>query len=586
MLKLSGWFSHSVRHCIVRHTSITAQKDTMPPTKEEPEVKRQRLSAPSGAPPAAIAMHKLLDIPEQRPECPVMPEEADIMTGAAPTPHEYMKLLVPNVKHHLSVWLHQHKDIKLQAPLHTLQTPQIDTAASGAAGVPTAYKERWNMENCERSLETNGIYEASMTVHQFCIYTNVWNHEELGAELVTWPELNACGGFWNKAALTASAEKDKQRRLFFPGMVPTCIKAVWEVSQLAKKEQFFQQLPACGGQATVWSWYVAMSAALREEDELMILALHQAGCNVTARMRLNPSKDQVVLDQMAFVDTLRMSYLAAGATSCFEFALQVVKLTKIEETDTGPVVEKKLQSLGIQFAGKKVSRNMRYTISAVASISKKLQCLKAVRFVERANPNALANPDKIQRIIACIKKHANVNEVDDMLEFLMEVIGVTFLCGDATDDTYSIDKLVGANRKESAFVQLCLQKFRFMAWFLAAQMHHAASGATTALSIEGLEKIKSKVASVLAFYREFAKMEKKSEVQDVFAPSLHTTYLQLCGAWSGFQQQGPIQGLLIRIRVFVATCSSDFHTSFHDPAPHFVRFGSRSKMSFQLSQYI
>ena len=55
----------------------------------------------------------------------------------------------------------------------------------------------------------------------------------------------------------------------------------------------------------------------------------------------------------------------------------------------------------------------------------------------------------------------------------------------------------------------------------------------------------------------------------IYAPSLHTTYLQPCSAWSGFQQQGPIQGLLIHIRVFVATCSSDFQNSFHDPDPHF-----------------
>ena len=63
----------------------------------------------------------------------------------------------------------------------------------------------------------------------------------------------------------------------------------------------------------------------------------------------------------------------------------------------------------------------------------------------------------------------------------------------------------------------------------------------------------------------------------IYAPSLHTTYLQHCGAWSGFQQQGPIQGLLIHIRVFVATCSSDFHNSFHDAAPHFFQI----QFSFQ-----
>ena len=480
---------------------------------ESSAAKRAKVSAASGA---AIAMHALLGIPELRPECPAMPDEFLIMTGTAPTPFEYIPGLVANVNHRLSVYLYEHKDIQLKVPLFTLQTPEIGAAAGGAAGAPTAFKERWNMHRCVHSLELNGIYEAALTVYQFCTNTNTWNDQELGAELVTWPQLDACVGFWTKAALTASAEKDKTRRLFFPGMLPTCIKSVWEVTELIKKTLFFQKLPACGGQAILWSWYVAMDAALRAGDELIILALHQAALNVTSRMRLNPSKDQVALDQMAFVDTLRMKQVAAGATSSFEFAVQVCRLTKTVETDTGPVVEKKLKTLGIQFGGKDVSRTMRYTITAVASIVKKEDCLKAVRFVERSNPNVLANPDKIQRIIACIKKNTNVNETDHVLVFLMEVIGVSLLCGDAGDDTYSVEKLVGAKKGDPAFVQLCLTKFRFLAWFLNAQMNHAASGATAALSMEGLEKIKSKVASVLAFFREFAKMEKKSEVQDMF----------------------------------------------------------------------
>ena len=529
-----------------------------------PEAKRQKVDAARGAPPV-IPMHKLLAIPEIQPERMDMPSEDLVMTGVAPTPYEYMQKLVPHVNHGLSVWLYKNKN--LQVPLYTLQTPQIETAASGA----TAYKEAWNMGNCEKSLEGNELYEAAMTVHQFCPNTHTWNGQELGSELVTWPQVDACTGYWTKAALTASAEKEKMRRLLFPGMMPTCIKTVWEVTELIKKSQFFKKLPACGGHAILWSWYIAMDEALRGGDEAIILALHEAGLNVTVRMRLNPSKDQVALDQLAFVDALRMGHLAAGATSSFEFAVLVCALTKTLETDTGPVVEKKINAIGIQFGGKPVTRGMRYTIAAVASICNKAHCLKAVRFLERANPNALANPDKIQRIIACLKKHANVNEVDDMLVFLMEVMGVSFLCGDAADDTYSIEKLVGARKGESALVHLWLAKFRFVAWFLTAQMHHAASGATSALSIAGLEKIKGKSASVLAFYREFAKMEKKSEVQDVFTPSLHTTYLQPCSACSGFQQQGPIQGLLIHIRVFVATCSSDFHNSFHDAAPHFFQ---------------
>ena len=533
---------------------------------ESAAAKRAKASAASGA------MHTLLGISELRPEWPAMPDEFLIMTGAAPTPHEYIPILVPNIIHRLSVYLHEHKDIQLKVPLFTLQTPEIGPAAGGAAGKPTAYKERWNMQNCVHSLELNGIYEAAMTLYQFCTNTNKWNEQELGAELVTWPQLQACVGFWTKAALTASAEKDQMRRLIFPGMLPTCIKSVWEVQELMKKTLFFQKLPACGGQAILWSWYVAMDAALREGDEKMIMELHQAALNVTSRMRLNPSKDQVALDQMAFVDTLRMQNIAAGATSSFEFAVQACMLTKIAETDTGPVVEKKLKSLGIQFGGKEVSRTMRYSITAVAFIAHKGDCLKAVRFVERSNLHVLANADKIQRIIASIKKNTNVNETDHVFVFLMEVMGVSLLCGDAGDDTYSVTKLVGDKKGEASFVTLCLTKFRFLAWFLNAQMNHAASGATAALSMEGLEKIKSKVASVLAFFREFAKMEKKSEVQDMFME---------CGAFQFDLCSLPTHNIPPASWRLVGVSTARSNPGFAYPHPSL-----RCNMQFRLSQFI
>ena len=56
---------------------------------ESAAAKRAKVSAASGAPPA-IAMHTLLGIPELRPEWPAMPDEFLIMTGAAPTPYEYI----------------------------------------------------------------------------------------------------------------------------------------------------------------------------------------------------------------------------------------------------------------------------------------------------------------------------------------------------------------------------------------------------------------------------------------------------------------------------------------------------------------
>jgi hypothetical protein len=158
-----------------------ALKRTMP---EQTQPDQSQVGAASGAS-APISKFLLLAIPEQEPQRPTMRDEFRIMIAGAPAPHQHMQLLVPSVLHRLSLFLHQQEGVKLGAPLFTLQTPEIDGAASGAAVHLTPYKERWNMEHCAQCLQCTTVYEAAMTIYQFSIQIEEWDGQQLGVDLVT-----------------------------------------------------------------------------------------------------------------------------------------------------------------------------------------------------------------------------------------------------------------------------------------------------------------------------------------------------------------------------------------------------------------
>ena len=81
-------------------------------------------------------------------------------------------------------------------------------------------------------------------------------------------------------------------------------------------------------------------------DNNRIMRLYEASLTVTVRMRHDPSSAQLLLDQMSFVDILRVQNVACGATSFFEFALQVLQLPGVEAQISGPELVKNLPSMG------------------------------------------------------------------------------------------------------------------------------------------------------------------------------------------------------------------------------------------------
>ena len=367
------------------------------------------------------------------------------------------------------------------------------------------------MENCLTSLRTNGFYESSMTEWQFDPSVEKWEDIDLGVNNVSWTQYEACDGLWSNAVLVSSAEDpDTLGRFIFPGFIPTAVKSTDVIQEMVKHDSFFKALPACGGNVVCWSLIGALDEALSscvsdKSVEAKLVRLYEASLTITVRMRLNPSSAQLLLDQMSYVDILRVQNVASGATSFFEFALQVLRLPAISPLVSGPELVKKLSTFGIQFKGKPVDRNLAYSILSVVGTADKGRGKDAVRFLERICPQIVSDPTKLLRAFQVLKKLCSPEEWHEGCVMLMECMGVAILSGDEDDENFTGDYLVPKERRKIGYVHSAITKMKFNKWFMDEQSMHAASGASSgALSSDGLAAIKLKCSSPRVFWSNFA----------------------------------------------------------------------------------
>ena len=463
----------------------------------------------------------MLGLPPRAPSVPVRPTEKDIIAGKAPLLGDWICELWSSVTFRLSVFLYENES--LRTPLHMQRTTPFVAAKGATKSAATTFKEAWDMKNCVTSLRSNGLYEASMTVWQFLAGAKEWNGADLAIDTVSWRQFEACAGLWGKAALDSSSENSEQTRYVYPGYLPTCVRSVEIVEEMLKGDMFFRDLPACGGHAVMWSLIGALDAALSDGDSEQILKLYEASVTVTVRMRVAPTKAQLQLDSMGYIDVLRVLNLAAGAISFFEFALSVLRFEQITGQESGPELVKKLEVLGINFKGKPVNKNLVYSILSVVGLADDGAGKEAVRYLERISPSVFSDHSKIQRSFQTVKKNTGPDEWKDSLVILVESIGASLLSGDVAEEKYSVDFLVPKGRRQKGYVQGILTKRKFFKWFIDEQIGAAASGASSLLTTIGLMLIKDKCWSVRVFWYNF--YDDESNDEDVGSFSLDTTHV-------------------------------------------------------------
>ena len=157
----------------------------------------------------------LLGLPPEAPPRPEWPTDAQIADGNAMPVEKLAALLYRYVLYHLSLWCYKNPSISLRKPLYQLECPQFSSqenvpiaAGSSDSGNPqnaasgarvTTFKEPWDMENCQKSLVENGIYEAA---------TPTWKTNPIGENPPTHHthhQLEAMSSVWSEENYTNSS---------------------------------------------------------------------------------------------------------------------------------------------------------------------------------------------------------------------------------------------------------------------------------------------------------------------------------------------------------------------------------------------
>ena len=180
----------------------------------------------------------MLGLPPSEPSSPERPSQKDIIVGLAPQPCYWIEGVWKSVVYRLSVFLFEEPTIKLRSPLHLQRTPSFSAARGASAGGVSTFKEPWDMTNCVKSLQRNGLYEGSMTIWQFLASAKEWNGVDLAIDIVSWMQYDACSNLWGEIALDSSSEHGDQARFIFLGFLPTCVRSVDIVEELSKAGGF------------------------------------------------------------------------------------------------------------------------------------------------------------------------------------------------------------------------------------------------------------------------------------------------------------------------------------------------------------
>ena len=142
----------------------------------------------------------------------------------------------------------------------------------------------------------------------------------------TWAQLNVLIGHWSEETLTSSSPDEGKRRFFFPGMVLSFVKDIALLQAKPRNGTGLSEMPASGGHEMCWSFYVAVGEALEAGDVRRLRLLWEVSNQVTVRLRLNPTVDQLGLDRLRMGDQLRVSFLGSGVQSFFFLCVDLFSL--------------------------------------------------------------------------------------------------------------------------------------------------------------------------------------------------------------------------------------------------------------------
>ena len=381
-----------------------------------------------------------------------------------------------------------------------------------ARALVRSYQESWCHENARISLSHPGVYEVARNPFELDTLAPQFGGERIQGICCAWVQLNACAQLWTDAKFKASSTDESKRRWFYPSFLATAISDLTRVV----KDGVFVDLPLLAGHVVLWSWYVRVDGVLQAtpspERTTKLIKLWEAVMSASLRFRLTPSRQQVMLDRMAWSEDLLVVSKHA-ADSFAEFCLNLYQLPDLNLANKNwamkPFAEE-LARQGIQYGGKPLADSATKAILAAMPFLRDEAILAAYRELE-ALTTAVGEQAKLMRICQ-IAKVNYVKEPRRAFLFMLEALRLNLAFADLDEQDITTAFLVGSHQPSSdmGFAGACCAKVKFMDWFAAATKFQRVGGDGEAapeykeVAAEILDNVWPHFASPMSFWKKFA----------------------------------------------------------------------------------
>ena len=333
-------------------------------------------------------------------------EWTDMCKGVAHTKHTWKiaRLVLPYVKTNLPIAL---RSLNMQVPDDLCQVEPLQIQGEPGHGLSN-FKEVWRPANCQTSITSTGLYEASGNL--MWLDMMIAGGHELPLQEPVWSVvLEYVDDFFSEAAVDSNKEQYNSRLVF-----PLTLEGY------AKQEE---QLYAGGagnvgktyptkvtlliGHAVVLAWYYAMAVALKDNNVALIKLLWQAALTVTIRVRLSSSVETLLRASM--MESEKFKGFEKMSDNLLTFADKFALLAGQAKEHSASKLAETFAADGLKFAGGIINKQMMLTVQALQSnMSDALrQCLVQIE-IQFGRDVLTASYTKLNRVMAVTKTMAPI----------------------------------------------------------------------------------------------------------------------------------------------------------------------------------
>lgn len=348
--------------------------------------------------------------------------------------------------------------VGLKVPLVACKPLKI---SENAQKITKTFKEAWNQTNAYMACQCVGMYEASAPVYWVAVTPATWLGEAVVDAPVSWAKIQEAKTNFDHGAYLASAETANNRRYVFPGVIPTAV-----VGLPSLEKEVMTGLPVFAGRAVIFGFYCAVADALTAGDDARVVALHEAALTAQIRVRVAPSRTQVIKDCLNWSESVK-ALAAAGNMSVLDWVAAVASIptvqTALREKTALTSVQSILKSEGVRLGGKEVSKSAATALAAIypfADVAALRECWMLCLSVA-ANMDGIT---KLMRVCHAVNRR-HQSAAAPAMAYVLQAIRADVQSGSVTNAELTEDFLVGAPKAAAprvkapaGYVQLLLKR--------------------------------------------------------------------------------------------------------------------------------